>query len=49
MYLPEGFDQKAARELRAGGWRTIEQITKDEDAGALGCTHVLKNGQPVQL
>lgn len=42
VYLPQGHDRDAAAKLRREGWRTVAQIGEDEDAEALGCTHVLE-------
>ncbi|QFT77107.1 ATP phosphoribosyltransferase regulatory subunit [Erythrobacter sp. THAF29] len=45
VYLPLGFSESKARRLRSEGWRTIEQLSPDEDPAALGCTHVLADGE----
>jgi ATP phosphoribosyltransferase regulatory subunit len=42
LFLPLGHDAEAAARLRAEGWRTIAALSDTDDAGALGCTHVLK-------
>lgn len=42
VFLPLGHDQESAARLRAEGWRTIAALSGDDDAAALGCTHVLE-------
>ncbi|MCX7865388.1 MAG: ATP phosphoribosyltransferase regulatory subunit, partial [Novosphingobium sp.] len=49
LFLPLGHDEDAAARLRAIGWRTITALSADDDAAALGCTHVLKAGEPVAI
>lgn len=49
VFLPQGHDRDAAARLRAIGWRTVAALGPDDTAAALGCTHVLDNGQPVPL
>ncbi|MBD2842441.1 ATP phosphoribosyltransferase regulatory subunit [Erythrobacter rubeus] len=49
VYLPTGFDAAAADRLRSKGWRTLEQLSDDEDPSALGCTHILENGEAAEL
>jgi len=44
VWLPFGHDRKAAAQLRASGARTRAQLSADEDARALGCTHMLDGG-----
>jgi ATP phosphoribosyltransferase regulatory subunit len=44
VFLPLGHDAAAAEKLRAEGWRTIAALSAEDDAGALGCTHVLDGG-----
>ena len=44
-YLPQGHDRAAAASLREQGWRTLAQLSPDEDAKALGCTHVLEGDE----
>ncbi len=46
LYLPLGHDPARAAELRAEGWRTCAALAEGEDAGALGCTHVLSGDTP---
>jgi ATP phosphoribosyltransferase regulatory subunit len=48
-YLPLGHDRAAAARLRSEGWRTLAQLAAGEDAGALGCDHVLMGDAPVLL
>ena len=49
VYLPTGFDESAAKDLRAEGWRTIAQLSEDEDPRALGCTHILEGDSLSEL
>ncbi|KUO49944.1 MAG: ATP phosphoribosyltransferase regulatory subunit [Sphingomonadales bacterium BRH_c3] len=49
IYLPLGHDAQAAARLRAEGWRTIAQISDNEDPRALGCTHRLAGNEAVVL
>ena len=49
LYLPIDHDRDVAARLRAIGWRTVAQLSEDEDARALGCTHVLDGAEPVVL
>ncbi|MEM6908079.1 MAG: ATP phosphoribosyltransferase regulatory subunit [Pseudomonadota bacterium] len=42
IYLATGHDAMRAAELRAEGWRTCAALSEDEDAAALGCTHILR-------
>jgi ATP phosphoribosyltransferase regulatory subunit len=49
VWLPLGHDRKAAAGLRAQGLRTLAQLAEGEDAGALGCTHILDGEAPVAL
>ena len=44
VYLPKCHAEADAQRLRAEGWRTIEQLSDNEDARALGCTHRLNDG-----
>lgn len=45
LFLPLGHDPAQARRLRAIGWRTLAALGPDCDPKALGCTHVLENGE----
>lgn len=49
LYLPQGFDERTASRLRSQGWRTIEARSNADDPSALGCTHVLRDGQPTAI
>lgn len=49
IYLPIGHDADTAAGLRAEGWRTLAQLGEGEDAGMLGCTHVLEGDTPREL
>ncbi len=45
IYLPLGHDEVCAAALRREGARTLAQLAEGEDAGALGCTHVLEGSE----
>ena len=49
VWLPFGHDRAAAAALRAGGARTLAQLSESEDPAALGCTHILKDGTLAEL
>ena len=49
LFLPPGHDRAAAAALRAAGWVTIAALTDDDDARALGCTHMLSATGPAAL
>lgn len=49
LYLPLGHDADVARQYRAQGWRTVAQLSENEDPVALGCTHILEAGVPIAL
>ncbi|MCK0128974.1 ATP phosphoribosyltransferase regulatory subunit [Erythrobacter sp. F6033] len=49
VYLPTGFSDSKAKRLRADGWRTVAQLSGSEDPKAMGCTHILENGEPKPL
>ncbi|MBU7579163.1 MAG: ATP phosphoribosyltransferase regulatory subunit [Porphyrobacter sp.] len=49
VYLPLGHERGAAAALRAEGWRTLAGLADGEDALALGCTHILKDGVAQEL
>jgi len=49
VWLPLGHDRAAAAALRAEGWRTVAQLAEGDDAGMLGCTHILKGSAPAEL
>jgi len=49
VFLPFGYDTKAAADLRTQGWRTKAQLSDSDDPAALGCTHTLASEKPVAL
>jgi ATP phosphoribosyltransferase regulatory subunit len=49
LFLPLGHDPVHAERLRAIGWRTVAALGDCCDARALGCTHVLQDGEAVRL
>lgn len=49
VFLPLGHDRETAARLRSIGWRTVAALGEGDSAEALGCTHVLKGGEPVAL
>ena len=49
LYLPFGHDPKVAQQYRYQGWRTVAQLSEDEDPKALGCTNVLVGTEPKAL
>lgn len=49
LFLPLGHDRETARRLRAIGWRTIAATRDGEDPAALGCSHVLREGEALPL
>ena len=49
LFLPLGHDRDAAARLRAIGWRTVAAVSNGDDAGALGCSHVLDGKEPKAL
>jgi ATP phosphoribosyltransferase regulatory subunit len=49
VFLPLGHDPDAAERLRAEGWRTVAALSDSDDAGALGCSHVLRDGKAASL
>ena len=49
LFLPLGHDTDVATRLRGEGWRTVAAIGENDDAFALGCTHVLDGGEPRAL
>ena len=49
LYLPLGHDRAAAARLRAIGWRTVAALDETDNAEALGCSHVLAEGEPRRL
>lgn len=49
LYLSLGHDPNKAAELRQEGWRTIAQLSDEEDPVALGCTHRLDGTETTAL
>ena len=49
LFLPLGHDAHRAEQLRMIGWRTRAALCEACDPAALGCTHVLKDGEAVRL
>ena len=49
VFLPIGTDAATAGKLRTDDWTTIAALSAEDDAAALGCTHILRNGSPVAL
>ena len=49
LFLPLGHDEEAARQLRVEGWVTVAALGDDDDAAALGCTHILGPDGPDAL
>lgn len=49
VFLPMGYDEEAAAKLRKDGWRTLAQLSEQDDPKALGCSHVLDGEQPKAL
>jgi len=49
LFLPLGHDPAAAAALRAQGWRTVAALSPADEAGALGCSHVLRGSEALAL
>jgi len=49
VFLPLGTDPALAAKLRADDWITVAALSDGDDAAALGCTHILRDGQPAAL
>ena len=49
IFLPLGTDPALAAALRGDDWITIAALADSDDAAALGCTHILRDGSPVAL
>jgi ATP phosphoribosyltransferase regulatory subunit len=49
LFLPLGHDEETAARLRAIGWRTIAALSREDDAGALSCSHRLEGDEAVPL
>jgi ATP phosphoribosyltransferase regulatory subunit len=46
VFVPIGADPAIAAKLRAEDWITIAALSDDDDASALGCTHILRGRTP---
>lgn len=49
VFLPLGTDPELASSLRGDDWITVAALSEGDDAAALGCTHILRDGQPAAL
>jgi ATP phosphoribosyltransferase regulatory subunit len=49
LFLPLGHDEHRAQQLRMIGWRTVAALCEACGPQALGCTHVLRDGEAVRL
>ncbi len=49
VFLPFGTDAVTGRQLRAEGWRTMAALSEEDDAKALGCTHILAKDGPERI
>ncbi|WP_417620543.1 ATP phosphoribosyltransferase regulatory subunit [Parasphingorhabdus sp.] len=49
IFLPIGHDPAAAAKLREAGWRTVAALSDNDQAAALGCSHILNGNQPEPL
>lgn len=49
VFLPLGHDRDTAARLRAEGWRSVAANAERDDPAALGCTHILENGETKAL
>lgn len=49
VFLPLGTDDALAAKLREQGWRTVASLSEEDDAQALGCTHILSDGDVTPL
>lgn len=49
LFLPTGHDVAAAADLRAQGWRTVAALDESDDPRALGCSHILQDGEAKAL
>jgi ATP phosphoribosyltransferase regulatory subunit len=49
LFLPQGTNAAKAAALRAQGWVTVAALGDGDTAEAQICTHILREGQPVQL
>lgn len=49
VFVPLGTDPILAAKLRDDDWITVAALSEADEAAALGCTHILRDGQPVAL
>ncbi len=49
IFLPLGHDRDTAAKLREAGWRTVAALSEQDQASALGCSHILNGDQPEPL
>lgn len=49
VFLPAGTDAAAGARLRAEGRATVAALSDDDDAGALGCTHIWDGATAIPL
>jgi ATP phosphoribosyltransferase regulatory subunit len=49
LFLPIGTATTKAAQMRREGWVTIAALDESDNAGRLGCTHILANGQATPL
>ncbi len=49
LFLPLGTDPVKATRLRAEGWLTVAALSADDDAKALDCGHILREGKATPL
>ncbi|MET0375849.1 MAG: ATP phosphoribosyltransferase regulatory subunit [Rhizorhabdus sp.] len=49
IFLPLDTDPALAAKLRADDWITIAALSAEDDAAALGCSHILRDGKPAAL
>jgi ATP phosphoribosyltransferase regulatory subunit len=49
VFLPLGHDRQAAAGLRQAGWRTVAALSEQDQAQALGCSHILNGDTPEPL
>lgn len=49
LFLPLGHDMAAAAALRDVGWRTIAALDAGDAPRPLGCTHILRGGEAVEI
>ena len=46
IFLPLGTDPALAAKLRADDWITVAALAEQDDAAALDCTHIYRDGKP---